>query len=311
MPVKFSTPPWTCLQVQSALSRGPHKSAHDYIDYLKEEFVDMINKGQWLVLPYSAVHALPRLRIPPPGVIPQRDRRPHWIVDYSWWTFNSDTLPLAALDSMQFGHALDRILREILLSNPAFGPVFLMKLDISDGFYCIALNVNDIPKLSVAFPTAPGDDPLVVFPLVLLMGWKNSPPVFSMATETIADLTNTRIRRLAAPLPHHLDDLTDSIPSPDPVIRSPTALPPVERDTSLSYPSTPLSFTDIFVDDFVGAAQQQFPGHAELDNRRRVCHLLLHAVDDVSACSRWGTALNVGSLCPSRSYMLAIATGAQ
>ena len=71
---------------------------------------------------------------------------------------------------MQFGHALDRILREILLSNPAFGSVYLIKLDISDGFYHIALNVDDIPKLGVAFSTAPGEDPLVAFPLVLPMG---------------------------------------------------------------------------------------------------------------------------------------------
>ena len=68
-----------------------------------------------------------------------------------------------------------------------------MKLDISDGFYRIALNVNDIPKLGVAFPTPPGHEPLIAFPLVLPMGWKNSPPIFSTATKTIADLTNIRI----------------------------------------------------------------------------------------------------------------------
>jgi hypothetical protein len=100
-PVKFSTPPWTRLQVQRALSWGPHKSAHKYIDYLEEEFVDMINKGQWVVLPYSAVRHLPGLHISPPGVIPQRNRRPRWIVDYSWWDVNADTLPLLAMEAMQ------------------------------------------------------------------------------------------------------------------------------------------------------------------------------------------------------------------
>ena len=75
-PVKFSTPPWTRLQIQRALTRGPHKSSYEYLGYLEEEFVDMINKGQWIVLPYSAVKHLPGLRISPPGVIPQRDRRP-------------------------------------------------------------------------------------------------------------------------------------------------------------------------------------------------------------------------------------------
>ena len=73
-PVKFSTPPWTRHQVQRALRRGPHKSCHDYVDFLHEEFTDMINKGQWIILPYSAVKHLPGLRVSPPGVVPQRER---------------------------------------------------------------------------------------------------------------------------------------------------------------------------------------------------------------------------------------------
>jgi hypothetical protein len=128
-PVKFSSPPWTRQQIQRALSWSPHESAYEYLDYLTDEFVDMINKGQWIVLPYSAVKHLPGLCISPLGVIPQRDRHPCWIVDYSWWAINDDTLPLAAMESMQFGHALDCILREILLANPAFGPVHLIKLN--------------------------------------------------------------------------------------------------------------------------------------------------------------------------------------
>jgi hypothetical protein len=58
-------------------------------------------------------------------------------VDYSWWNVNQETLLLTALDAMQFGHAFDCILT-------------LMKLDISDGFYLIALNVNGI-----TFPDIP------------------------------------------------------------------------------------------------------------------------------------------------------------
>ena len=281
-PVKFSTPPWTRQQIQRALSRGPHNSAHEYLDYLEEEFIDMINKGQWIVLPYSAVSHLPGLRISPPGVIPQRDRRPRWIVDYSWWDVNNDTLPLAAMESMQFGHALDRILREILLANPAFGPVHLIKLDISDGFYRIALAVDDIPKLGVAFPTANGADPLVAFPLVLPMGWKNSPPIFSTATETIADLANARLRAFTPPLPHHLDDMAELIASQPPALPIPAGITlSVPRDPSLPNPTAPLAYADVYVDDFVGAAQRSLPGTPGLDNRRRVRRLLLHAVDDV------------------------------
>jgi len=215
-PVKFATPPWTCQQIIRALHRGPHKSCHDLIAFLQEEFKDMMSKGQWLVLPHSAVKDLPDLRLSPPGVVPQRNRRPRWICDYSWWGINADTLPLAAKESMQFGHALDRILREILLADPTHGPVYLIKINISDGFYRIALNIDDIPKLGVVFPTLPGEKPLVAFPLVLPMGWSNSPPIFSTVTETIADLANERLNSNINMPPHHLNDLAESIPSPPP-----------------------------------------------------------------------------------------------
>ncbi len=260
----------------------------------------MINKGQWIVLPFSAVQHLPGLRVSPPGVVPQRERRPRWICDYSWWNINRDTLPLAALEAMQFGHALDRILRELLLADPTLGPIYLIKLDISDGFYRIALNIEDIPKLGVAFPPLPGHEPLIAFPLVLPMGWTNSPPIFSTATETIADLANARLQQPGVPPPHHLDTLAESIPSPAPV--APTnmsSLPPVVRDPSLPRSTRPLSYTDVFVDDFVAAAQDShasdsssctshasnisnLDSHAsDISNRRRVRRILLHAIDDV------------------------------
>jgi hypothetical protein len=232
----------------------------------------MISKGQWLVLPYSSVHDLPGLRISPPGVVPQREQRPRWIVDYSWWKVNHDTLPLAPVEAMQFGHALDRILREILLANPRLGPVALMKLDICDGFYRIALNVDDIPKLGVAFPSPPGHEPLVAFPLVLPMGWKNSPPIFSTATETIADLTNIRIRSNIIPQHHHLDNAAEAIVSPDPAPCNPTPYV-IHRDPSLPHSPTPLAYTDVYVDNFVAAAQ----GTAN----QRVRRLLLQALNDV------------------------------
>ena len=108
---------------------------------------------------------------------------------------NLETLLLAAMEAMQFGHALDWILREILLANPAHGPVQLNKTDLSDGFYRVDLNSDDVPKLGVVFPTKPGTEPMVALPLVMPMGWKNSPPAFSTETETTADLANQRLSR--------------------------------------------------------------------------------------------------------------------
>ena len=52
-------------------------------EFLHEEFHNMILKSQWGVLPAEDVAHLSRLRIFPPGVVPQQDRHPRWIYDYT------------------------------------------------------------------------------------------------------------------------------------------------------------------------------------------------------------------------------------
>ena len=69
------------------------------------------------------------------GVVPQRGQRPRIIVDYSFYGLNQDTIRLTPTEAMQFGRALERILHRIRTSNPHFGPVYLGKVDQSDGFY--------------------------------------------------------------------------------------------------------------------------------------------------------------------------------
>ena len=130
----------------------------------------MIQKGQWVVLPASMALELEVIWLSPRGVVEQREQRPRWICDYTWSQVNEDTFPLATLEAMQFGHALERILWEILLANPERGPVKVNKTDLSDGFYREDLNPHDMPKLGVIFPTKPGTQNLVAIPHVLPKG---------------------------------------------------------------------------------------------------------------------------------------------
>ena len=173
------------------------------------------------------------------------------------------------------------------------------------------------------------------------MGWTNSPPIFSTATETIADLANKRLNSNTTLAPHHLDNLAQSIPSPPPLCHLVTPLdltrdtaspspatssplvtpldltrdtasplvtpsdltrnssprplvtPPIvgpTRDPSLPTSQKPLAYANVFVDDFVGAAQAPQPHlhnqatecqDPDLDNHRRIRRALLHAIDDV------------------------------
>ena len=111
----------------------------------------MIDNGQWVVLPYLVAKGLPGLRLSPPGVKVERDRRPRWLGNYSYFKTNAETLPVACLSAMQYGRALDRLIREIVYADPALGYVYLLKADVSDGFYRIGLRPEDAPKLVLIF----------------------------------------------------------------------------------------------------------------------------------------------------------------
>jgi hypothetical protein len=157
------------------LHRGPHQSALEFRDFLVSEFVDMIRKKQWCLLPFASVAHLPSLRLSPLGVVPQRDRRPRTIVDYSFFGVNSESANLAPGTAMQFGKALPRLLARMFHADARHGPVFMSKVDIADGFYRIGLAPSAIPTLGVLFPDIADHPKLVAFPFVLPMGWAQLP----------------------------------------------------------------------------------------------------------------------------------------
>ena len=139
----------------------------------------------------------------------------------------------------------------------------MIKVDLADGFYCIWVNAPDIIKLGVAFPNLEGKEPLIAFFVALPMGWTNFPPCFCKATATITDISNERILKWRNPKPHHLENLAALEPPPDLVTLHP---PPTPLFPSLPVPTTldpllhkarkrVLAAVDIFVDDFLRAAQ--------------------------------------------------------
>ena len=164
-------------------------------------------------------------------------------MDYSFSRINQEAAWGAPSEAMQFGKALNRILQLILAAN-WHGPTYMLKLDLSDGFYRVRLRVEDIPTLDVAFPVGPGEDPLVVLPLTLPMGWMESPPYFSSATETAVDLINLHASPSWDPPRHPLELAAGTQPpqdgrhcitvptptfSPPPRLPVPPQLPPAQR----------------------------------------------------------------------------------
>ena len=95
VPVLLSSEPWTLQQKDAAMTRGNHPSALAFTTFLREEFADMRSKGMFLILPYDLVRHLPQLRLSPIGCIPQRDRRPRTIIDYTYSGINPSTNKMA------------------------------------------------------------------------------------------------------------------------------------------------------------------------------------------------------------------------
>ena len=163
-PVLQTTKPWSRTEISVALARGSHQSAFSHLEFLRDEMADMIDQGYWTILPYSTVLNLSHLRLSPLGIVPQRDRRPRIIVDYTFWGINEDTVSLAPSEAMQFGRALQRVLHKIRRANRRFGPTYMIKVDIADGFYRLFVSAPTVATLGVVFPHHPDEDPLLPSP---------------------------------------------------------------------------------------------------------------------------------------------------
>ena len=232
------------------------------------------------MLPYSVVKWLPGLRLSLPGVKEEKGRQPRRLGNYSYNTINSQTLSIAPLVLIQYGRDIDRLLRKIMFADPTLGPVYMMKGDVSDGFYLIYLRPEDVPKLGlVSLGWHEGEDDytdhLVAVPLTLPKELKKSPPLFCVVTKTLTDLANAVLRAKIPTRPHKLDDRAEAI-----VL---VPVPPHNKETPQlcwnpylgRLNAQLLVYVDVFVDDFLGLVQR--PRHQRCHVRRT----LFHALDKV------------------------------
>ena len=282
VPVVMSTAPWSTKRRTKHVRRGSHKSCHDHLDFIRMEMLDFVKKGYWMVLPYRLVKDLPHLRLSPLGVVPQRERRPRLIVDYTFNGVNDDTVKMMPNEAMQFGRALERVLYSIHHANPHHGPVYVSKTDLADGFYRIPLTSSGIPNLGVILPRFPNEEQLVAFPLVLPMGWVESPPAFCAATETVADLANGLPASVLLPN-HPLEEVASTPPEVSTPLgsqcdpkRSRSAMDAKPRRRHVLRPyRRPIALHDIYVDDFISLIQ------GSPRRRRRHIRALLHSIDRI------------------------------
>ena len=278
VPIRTSNEPWSPELKDSRFRQGCHRSANDHAEFLRDELADFIDNGFWVVLPYDLVRDLPTLQLSPCSVKEERDRRPRLLCDHSWFTTNEDSLPNVPREAMQFGRTLDRVLRNVRHANPRYGPVYISKHDLKDGFYRLFVRPNDCPKLTIMLPRCEDETPLVAIPMALTMGWVQSPPSFCAMSETIADVANARFQMNPQSCPQHrLQDTAAALdqmgPKQLPIPRTSLDAEAEERlarcaDARDSAPETcdvappsntpwqrPLGTTDACVDDFIQLGQ--------------------------------------------------------
>ena len=177
---------------------------------------------------------------------------------------------------MQYGQALERLMMEVVISDPSLGPINVLKADVSDGFNRIGIHPTDTPKMGLVFPLEVEEKELVVIPLTSPpMGWKNLPPIFCMAMETVTDLSNAGLRCNTPDLPHSLDEILEAIIREEPPTPQPE-LSKLTRDPYLRWSNAnPVAYVGVFAKYFLGIFQG--PAHW----RRRVRRRLFHPLDKV------------------------------
>ena len=87
-----------------------------------------------MVLRYSVAKELPVLILIPPVVKEERDRQMRWLGDYSFRDLNSGTLTISTMSAMQYGPALECLVRKVIIADPVLVPVHILKVNVSGGF---------------------------------------------------------------------------------------------------------------------------------------------------------------------------------
>jgi len=122
-PSILTAPPWSLQQKNTTMLCGPHCSAiNQFKNFLLADMFDYVNMGYWTVFPYESICHHPALCLSPLGVVPQNERRPWPIMDYSFSGVNAAALPIAPQNAMQFGGTLQRILQRIVYCNRSYAP---------------------------------------------------------------------------------------------------------------------------------------------------------------------------------------------
>ena len=276
--------------LEAAIARGAHPSAEqlEAASALREETLEKVAQGFARLIPWTDLRkCLPRkLKLSPIAAIPHKSRAYRMILDLSFaFTVNSTTWPsvnestdrhAAPLQAMtQLGKVLPRLVYALATLPKEKGPVLMMKADIKDGFWRIAVPPEEEYNFAYVLPQLDPNQPediQIVIPSALQMGWTSSPPIFCAATETARDVAEQL--RQQPTLPHH--------PLEDQTIDPSELLAAVQHPSTWTTQDLPQRLHDlnylfeVFVDDYIGLLQTTNEEHLRHHTRA-----LFHAIHSI------------------------------
>jgi hypothetical protein len=257
-------PDWPRDHIISLLERGPHRSALSKaaIAQLLDETNEKVKHGYARIVQWKDIrNNIPKkLKISPVAMIPHKSKKFRCILDLSFKLYlkgkeyssvNETTNKLAKPQSMvQLGSSLKRLIAKMADNYDVQKPFRFAKLDIKDGFWRCAVNNTDAWNFCYVLPTLAKDtainNPQIVVPNSLQMGWCESPPFFCSSSETARDVIETLLCKDALQ-PHTFEH----------IMLQDLKLP--QQTPSTSTPDTTLM--EVFVDDFIGATNSEEKNH--------------------------------------------------
>ena len=202
--------PWDEETLQTALARGPSKSAltPEAVEVLWEDLTYQEKAGFVKIVPAAEILGQGRrpvnLKISPVAVIPQVGRRPRIILNLSAQVKVGGTRrkkpriqpsvneTTEAAEDQEAVLALGHTMRSLVLmcyDVECTWSIVWQKIDLSDGFWRMVVSAGAAYNFVYQLPRRPGDqEDYYVVPGALQMGWKNSPAYFCTATEATREL---------------------------------------------------------------------------------------------------------------------------
>jgi len=237
--------------------------------------MEKVTQGYAHLIPWAKLACNPpaNLKISPLAAVPHKSRKFQAILDLSFQlhlnglqlpSINSATKPHACAKAMQqLGQVLPRLIAAIANAAPDNGPIFFAKWDIKDRFWQLVVSETDAWNFCYVLPSEPDEEPLIVVPTCLQMGWCKSPAFFCSASETACNIAQELLDLPTILPPHPLEHLC---------LPPPGTLPNITTTSMASL----TKLLEVYVNDFIGMIQA--PSHAQLQHFTRAVLLGIHKI---------------------------------